>query len=246
MIVANWKCNGSKKMIQDWLKNYMDTLISSTDTYVGIAPPYIYVEHFMNFLIEYGLDIKLGVQDVDKSSGAKTSAISIDMIQDMGCEFTILGHSERRIIFNDSNESIAEKLDKVIDKVNAIYCIGESAEENNTNQTKDILENQLSIINGQTIPSNFSIAYEPVWAIGTGNTPSPEDINDIHKFIKDVVQSTTENNIVPTVLYGGSVNEANAESFFKQNYIDGALIGGASLEGRSFANIVNIFNGKNL
>jgi len=246
MIVANWKCNGSKKMIQDWLKNYMDTLISSTDTYVGIAPPYIYVEHFMNLLIEYGLDIKLGVQDVDKSSGAKTSAISIDMIQDMGCEFTILGHSERRIIFNDSNESIAEKLDKVIDKVNAIYCIGESAEENNTNQTKDILENQLSIINGQTIPSNFSIAYEPVWAIGTGNTPSPEDINDIHKFIKDVVQSTTENNIVPTVLYGGSVNEANAESFFKQNYIDGALIGGASLEGRSFANIVNIFNGKNL
>ena len=246
MIVANWKCNGSKKMIQDWLKNYMDTLISSTDTYVGIAPPYIYVEHFMNLLIEYGLDIKLGVQDVDKSSGAKTSAISIDMIQDMGCEFTILGHSERRIIFNDSNESIAEKLDKVIDKVDAIYCIGESAEENNTNQTKDILENQLSIINGQTIPSNFSIAYEPVWAIGTGNTPSPEDINDIHKFIKDVVQSTTENNIVPTVLYGGSVNEANAESFFKQNYIDGALIGGASLEGRSFANIVNIFNGKNL
>ena len=246
MIVANWKCNGSKKMIQDWLKNYMDTLISSTDTYVGIAPPYIYVEHFMNLLIEYGLDIKLGVQDVDKSSGAKTSAISIDMIQDMGCEFTILGHSERRIIFNDSNESIAEKLDKVIDKVDAIYCIGESAEENNTNQTKDILENQLSIINGQTIPSNFSIAYEPVWAIGTGNTPSPEDINDIHKFIKDVVQSTTENNIVPTVLYGGSVNEANAESFFKQNYIDGALIGGASLEGRSFAKIVNIFNGKNL
>ena len=246
MIVANWKCNGSKKMIQDWLNNYMDTLISSTDTYVGIAPPYIYVEHFMNLLIEYGLDIKLGVQDVDKSSGAKTSAISIDMIQDMGCEFTILGHSERRIIFNDSNESIAEKLDKVIDKVNAIFCIGESAEENNTNQTKDILENQLSIINGQTIPSNFSIAYEPVWAIGTGNTPSPEDINDIHKFIKDVVQSTTENNIVPTVLYGGSVNEANAESFFKQNNIDGALIGGASLEGRSFANIVNIFNGKNL
>ena len=246
MIVANWKCNGSKKMIQDWLKNYMEKLISSKDTYVGMAPPYIYVEHFMNFLIEYGLDIKLGVQDVDKSSGAKTSAISIDMIQDMGCEFTILGHSERRIIFNDSNESIAEKLDKLIDKVNAIYCIGESAEENNTNQTKDILENQLSIINGQTIPSNFSIAYEPVWAIGTGNTPSPEDINDIHKFIKDVVQSTTENNIVPTVLYGGSVNEANAESFFKQNNIDGALIGGASLEGRSFANIVNIFNGKNL
>ena len=246
MIVANWKCNGSKKMIQDWLKNYMDKLISTTDTYVGMAPPYIYVEHFMNLLNEYGLEIKLGVQDIDKSSGARTSAISIDMIQDMGCEFTILGHSERRIIFNESSESIAEKLYEVIDKVDAIYCIGESAEENNTNQTKDILENQLSIINGQTIPSNFSIAYEPVWAIGTGNTPSPEDINDIHKFIKDVVQSTTENNIVPTVLYGGSVNEANAESFFKQNYIDGALIGGASLEGKSFANIVNIFNGKNL
>tara|TARA_B100001093_G_scaffold105299_1_gene97520 strand:+ start:563 stop:1303 length:741 start_codon:yes stop_codon:yes gene_type:complete len=246
MIVANWKCNGSKKMIQDWLRQYMDTFISSTGSYVGIAPPYMYVEHFLNLINEYGLDIKLGVQDVDKSSGARTSAISIDMIQDMGCEFTILGHSEKRIIFNESNENISEKLDIVIDKVDAIYCIGESAEENNKNQTKDILENQLSIIKGKIISSSFSIAYEPVWAIGTGNTPTPEDINDIHKFIKDVVQSSTENNIVPTVLYGGSVNEANAESFFKQNYIDGALIGGASLEGKSFANIVNIFNGKNL
>ena len=94
--------------------------------------------------------------------------------------------------------------------------------------------------------SSFSVAYEPVWAIGTGDTPTPDEINDIHKFIKDVVQSSTENSIVPNVLYGGSVNDANAESFFKEDNVDGALIGGASLQGKSFANIVNIFNGKTI
>jgi triosephosphate isomerase len=96
------------------------------------------------------------------------------------------------------------------------------------------------------MPSSFSIAYEPVWAIGTGNTPTPDEINDIHKFIKDVVQSLSKNSTVPNVLYGGSVNDANAESFFKKDNVDGALIGGASLQGESFANIVNIFNGKTI
>ena len=244
MIIANWKCNGSKKMIQDWSKHYKDTYIPFENTLVGIAPPYIYVEQLINLINAHGLDIQIGVQDIDISSGARTGAISVDMIQDMECQFTILGHSERRTIFDESNESISAKLDSVGNKVQTILCVGESAKENNAKETRNVLIDQLSVIEGKVLPSSFSVAYEPVWAIGTGNTPTPEEINDIHKFIKDDVQSSSENSIVPNVLYGGSVNEANAESFFKQDNVNGALIGGASLQGKSFANIVNIFNGK--
>ena len=246
MIVANWKCNGSREMIQDWLKHYKDTCTPLDKTFVGIAPPFLYVEHLTNLINAHGLDIKIGVQDIDISSGARTSAISIDMIQDMECQFTIIGHSERRNIFNESDKSISAKLDSVGSKVATILCIGESAEENKNKNTKNVLKDQLSIIEGKIMPSSFSIAYEPVWAIGTGNTPTPDQINDIHKYIKDVVQSSSENSIVPKVLYGGSVNDANAERFFKEEYVDGALIGGASLQGKSFANIVNIFNGKTI
>jgi len=246
MIVANWKCNGSREMIHDWLKQYEDAYISFDKTFVGIAPPYLFVEQLKNSINEHALDIKIGVQDIDIASGARTGAISVDMIQDMKCQFTIIGHSERRNIFHESNDTISAKLDSVGSKVETILCVGESAEENNNQQTKTVLKDQLSIIDGKIMPSSFSIAYEPVWAIGTGNTPTPDEINDIHKFIKDVVQSTTENSIVPNVLYGGSVNDANAESFFKEDNVDGALIGGASLKGKSFAKIVNIFNGKSI
>ena len=97
----------------------------------------------------------------------------------------------------------------------------------------------------QELNNSLVIAYEPVWAIGTGNTPTPNNINEIHKFIKDVVQSTSYNSAYPMVLYGGSVNQENAESFFKEEFVDGALIGGASLDGKKFANIINIFNGTN-
>ena len=244
MIIANWKCNGSKKMIQDWSKHYKDTYIPFENTFVGIAPPHIYVEHLKNLINAHDLDIEIGVQDIDISSGARTGAISVDMIQDMECQFTILGHSERRTIFDESNESVSAKIDSVGNKVETILCVGESAKENNAKETRNVLKDQLSVIKGKVLPSSFSVAYEPVWAIGTGNTPTPEEINDIHKFIKDVVQSSSENSIVPNVLYGGSVNDANAESFFKQDNVNGALIGGASLQGKSFANIVNIFNGK--
>ncbi len=122
-----------------------------------------------------------------------------------------------------------------------ILCIGETKEENKMGATKDVLKNQLSVINGFELGKNFKIAYEPVWAIGSGQTPEPKDINEIHKYIKDVVQSISENNHVPDVVYGGSVTDKNAESFFKEEFVDGALVGGASLNGTTFANIVNIW-----
>tara|TARA_B100000963_G_scaffold200072_1_gene174186 strand:- start:3455 stop:4201 length:747 start_codon:yes stop_codon:yes gene_type:complete len=248
MIVANWKCNGSKEMIQGWLKDYKERYFFSKQksTFVGIAPPFIYVDYLSRCIDDINLSISLGVQNIDPSDGARTSAVSLGMIKDFNCKFIIIGHSEMRNIFHETNENISAKLDIVENDFNIILCVGESAEENANNQTKNIIEQQLSVLNARHISPSLTVAYEPVWAIGTGNTPEPNQINEIHKFIKDVVQSSTDNNISPRVLYGGSVNEKNASNFFKEEFVDGALIGGASLNGKSFANIVNIYNGKKI
>ena len=243
MIIANWKCNGSKKMIHDWVKEFKDTYISSNEFYLGIAPSYIHVEHLADLLNLNDLDIKYGVQNIDLSSGARTGAISLDMVRDMECSFSIIGHSEMRNIYGETNKNISGKLDLIDKNLDIIFCIGESAEENFNDKTKEVLKNQLMVLNDRYLTKNFTIAYEPVWAIGTGRTPTPEQINEIHNFIKDVVQSTSSSNTVPKVLYGGSVNENNAQSFFNENFVDGALIGGASLNGSSFAKIVNVYNG---
>ena len=243
MIIANWKCNGSKKMIHDWVKEFKDTYISSNEFYLGIAPSYIHVEHLADLLNFNDLDIKYGVQNIDLSSGARTGAISLDMVRDMECSFSIIGHSEMRNIYGETNKNISGKLDLIDKNLDIIFCIGESAEENFNDKTKEVLKNQLMVLNDRYLTKNFTIAYEPVWAIGTGRTPTPEQINEIHNFIKDVVQSSSSSNTVPKVLYGGSVDENNAQSFFNENFVDGALIGGASLNGSSFAKIVNVYNG---
>ena len=124
----------------------------------------------------------------------------------------------------------------------AVLCIGETKEENDKGITKDVLKQQLDIVKEAELDQSFTVAYEPVWAIGSGLTPQPKDINEIHKYIKDVVQSTSGNNLVPKVMYGGSVTDKNAESFFTEQFVDGALVGGASLNGKTFANIVNIYS----
>ena len=243
MIVANWKCNGSKTMIDSWFKSYIKDYEESNGTFIGIAPPTIYIERVSNIAKENSLQIMTGSQDVDISSGARTGAISIDMILDNNCYFSLIGHSERRELFSENNVDIRKKIIKIMDKTLPILCIGEALEDNNKNLTKDVLREQLEVINNLEFKNKLVIAYEPVWAIGSGLTPDPKDINEIHKFIKDVVQSNTNNSAKPSVLYGGSVNSTNAASFFNEEYVDGALVGGAALDGSSFAEIINLYNG---
>ena len=243
MIVANWKCNGSKTMIDAWFKTYIKDSEESNGVFIGIAPPTIYIERVADIAKKNSLQIKTGSQDIDISSGARTGAISIEMILDNNCYFSIIGHSERRELFSENNIEIRQKIIKIMDKTLPILCIGETLEDNKKDLTKDVLKEQLEVINNLEFKNKLVIAYEPVWAIGSGLTPDPKDINEIHKFIKDVVQSNTNNSAKPSVLYGGSVNSANAASFFNEDYVDGALVGGAALDGSSFAEIVNIFNG---
>ena len=240
MIIANWKCNGSIGMFKSWSADFSKDLLLNDDTYLGLAPPSIYFGDIKSYLTCIPF---IGVQDVDFLNGARTGAISVDMLVDMACNFAIVGHSERRQLFNENNELIKKKIESLNNRIMTVLCIGETKEENQKGSTKNILEEQLGIIKGLELHKSFTVAYEPVWAIGTGLTPEPNDINEIHKYIKDVVQSITANNHIPSVLYGGSVTDVNAKSFFKEQYVDGALVGGASLNGATFAKIVNIYNG---
>ena len=249
MIIANFKSNLLN--FDRWIDDFVNSC-PTVDFYVGIAPPSIYIYEYSNVIKHLSnqnesdhdmCEIAIGAQDVDHSSGSRTGAISIEMLDDVGVEFVIIGHSERREFFHEDNDLIRKKIQAVNEsKIGSIIlCIGETKEENKMGATKDVLKNQLSVIDGFDLGKNFTIAYEPVWAIGSGQTPEPKDINEIHKYIKDVVQSVSTNNHVPDVVYGGSVTDKNAESFFKEEFVDGALVGGASLNGTTFANIVNIW-----
>jgi triosephosphate isomerase len=242
-LVANWKLNGSKEFNTQWALEFFRNFNGKNFSYLGVAPPSIYIDHIKGLLA--GQEIKIGSQNIDlEQSGPRTGEISASMIKDLGCSFSIIGHSERRLLFQETNQMIGQKLIQANNNsIIPILCIGESAEENQSNNTHNVLEQQIvEALGNANKLSSLIIAYEPVWAIGSGKTPNPEQINSIHEMIKDVVQSRFPKIGLESVLYGGSVNIENATSLFDQMNVDGALIGGASLDGREFALIANVFN----
>lgn len=247
IIVANWKLNGSIQEISNFLK-HLKLKISIYLKYntIIIAPPTIYLER----VYKYAKDINffLSAQDVDiHKKGAFTGETSILMLQDIGVQYVIIGHSERRFFHNESNELIAKKF-SLVKSLNLIpiLCIGENASEKNQNQTKKILTDQLDLILkyfGMQAFVNTIIAYEPIWAIGTGISADPIYVQSIHKFIKDYIKKNNANNLEKLIVqYGGSVNSKNAQSFLEQPDIDGLLIGGASLMHKEFVKILQISN----
>jgi triosephosphate isomerase len=231
-------------MLKTWIEDFKIN-VQTIDSNIGISPPYVYLDQLKSILFSNDIDsIQIGSQDVDHSDGARTGAISASMLSDLGCKYTIIGHSERRSLFKEDNKIIEEKF-RCLESYNImqVLCIGESLEEMESGKTLDALNEQItSILKNKTL-NNALIAYEPIWAIGTGKTPTSIQVNQINQCIKDVVQSTTANNYLPKVLYGGSVNSENAAAFFSCENIDGALVGGASLDGKHFAEIVNEFKG---
>ena len=242
-LVANWKLNGSKAFNTQWALEFLKNFNGNNFSSLGIAPPSLYIDHIKAVLA--GHEIKIGSQNIDlEQTGARTGEISASMIKDLGCSFSIVGHSERRLLFHETNQMICQKLIQANNNsIIPILCIGESAEENQSNNTNNVLEQQIvEALGNANELSSLIIAYEPVWAIGSGEIPNPEQINSIHEMIKDVVQSRFPKIGLESVLYGGSVNLENAPSLFGQRNVDGALIGGASLDGREFALIANVLN----
>ena len=242
MIIANWKANGDFESNMVWCDRFARRMSTRGTKSIGIAPSYLHFSQIKNNF--KGYDIEIGFQDIDIEGGARTGSISPLMALDSDCSFCLIGHSERREIFKENNNLISKKY-QVLTKhqIKTILCIGESFEEFKAGKTEKKLQTQIEeCILDNAIQENLIIAYEPVWAIGTGNTPKPKDVNTIHEFIKDVVQSASENNLKPKVLYGGSLNKTNASDFFEEKNIDGALIGGASLDADIFSDIIEIFS----
>jgi triosephosphate isomerase len=234
IVVGNWKLNGSSESTSDYFK-VLQLKASVAPNICGvICPPSLLLSGFPKNTAPF----YLGGQDCSIfDSGAYTGEISALMLKENNCQFCILGHSERRQLFNETNENIQLKIKKLINQnINPIICIGETMAEKKQELTKEILINQIE----SSFPSNSSnneiiIAYEPIWAIGTGLMPTMEEINEIHKFIKNEIKNFKNYK----VLYGGSVKSNNSSDIMNLTHVDGVLVGGSSLDPNEFIKILN-------
>ena len=244
IIAGNWKMNNdlkeSEKLIVD-LKNLLQNEKPNCD--VVVCPPYTSLSEASKLL--KGSQIKLGAQNMHfEENGAFTGEVSASMLKSIGCEYVILGHSERRHIFGESNEMINKKIKKALSAgLKPIFCVGELLEERENGTTNDVVKKQilkgLAEISADDM-KNIIVAYEPVWAIGTGKTASPAQAQEVHEFIRDLIEITYSLEIANDLViqYGGSVKPDNAKELISQKDIDGALVGGACLKADSFVGII--------
>lgn len=239
LIIGNWKMNGdsvSNKVLVNSILNY-----KTTNTDIVICPPAPYLSQVQSLIAES--DITLGAQNVSsQNNGAFTGETSVSMLNDIGCTYSLVGHSERRALFHETNEVIAEKIKQLLNaNLKPLLCIGESLEQRENNETESVIIEQIQEVINLVGLNNFApviIAYEPIWAIGTGKTASAEQAQDIHKLIRDYLNTLDSSLFCDlTILYGGSVNESNAASLIAQADIDGFLVGGASLKADAFEQI---------
>ena len=250
IIAGNWKMNLD---YQEGLTLFSEIANMLNDEITGkqetiVCSPFIHL-HSLVQLAKGNNKIALGAQNAHQAeSGAFTGEVSAKMIKSIGVDYVILGHSERRQYFNETDELLANKIDTALkNELKPIYCIGETLEEREAGQHFDIIKGQLSAGAFHLDAIEFAkliIAYEPVWAIGTGKTASAEQAQEIHAFIRKEISHKYGQELADdiTILYGGSCNPKNAPELFSQPDIDGGLIGGASLKSRDFVDIVKVFN----
>jgi triosephosphate isomerase len=234
IIAANWKMNGSINFINNFLDDLTFENINDQSICIIICPPFTH-----SYLIANKLkNCYLGGQNCSLFlEGAYTGDVSASMLYDVGCQFCIVGHSERRTIFNETNNEVSIKATNSLNNnIHPIICVGETFQQKKDNRTKEVLSKQIiESINGDSNNDNTIIAYEPIWAIGSGLTPSLDEIEDIHNFIKNEIQGYENYKI----LYGGSVKSANSKEILNLNSVDGLLIGGASLNVGEFKKILS-------
>ena len=245
MVAGNWKMNGDSTMTSELVDKIAAGYVDSDSCELLICPPFPLLGLVANKI--QGTSIFLGAQNLSEyNSGAYTGEVSALMLTDAGCQYVIIGHSERRAIMRETNEMIRKKFYAAIDNnLIPILCVGETLEQKEQQLTMEIIEQQLKSVIGDNAASltNAVIAYEPVWAIGTGLTATPEEAQSIHHFIRGIISSISQeiaDNI--QILYGGSVNGGNAKGLFSMPDIDGGLIGGASLTASDFLSIVKATN----
>jgi triosephosphate isomerase len=238
--MGNWKMNGSREEGVQLAKALADGL-NAVNQEVAVCVPFVYLSDIGAELGSSG--IALGAQNVaDQASGAYTGEVSASMLADIGCKYALVGHSERRSYYGDTNQSVAARFCQAQKQnVTPVLCVGETLEERESDKTFQVVDEQLdAVINAAGIEAfaDAVIAYEPVWAIGTGKTASDEQAQEVHKYIR---QRIAERNPAIAdkvqILYGGSVKPDNAKALFAMPDIDGGLVGGASLDAKGFLQI---------
>tara|TARA_Y100000782_G_scaffold38495_1_gene42964 strand:- start:25320 stop:26081 length:762 start_codon:yes stop_codon:yes gene_type:complete len=236
LVAGNWKMNGSTDFINE-LMNDLTANINASNVDVLVCPPAVYLSQVKTLT---GSTVSLGAQTVsEQANGAFTGEISLTMLQDLGCEYVILGHSERRSLYAETDALVADKfIATVASGLKPILCVGETLEEREQGKTIEVVGRQLKAVVDAAGIDKFAdavIAYEPVWAIGTGKTATPAQAQDVHAEIRAIIaEYDTAAAAATRIVYGGSVNASNAAELFANEDVDGGLVGGASLKANDF------------
>lgn len=243
VIAGNWKMNKLPNEAMDFITE-LTPLVKDSENEVIICVPY--TDLFYSLLHTQGTNIKVGAQNMHfEEKGAYTGEVSGEMLKSIGVEYVIIGHSERRAYYGETDETVNKKLKKAISlDLKPIVCVGESLDEREAGKAKEIVTTQTRLalegLENDDVKKTI-IAYEPIWAIGTGKTATKEDANETIKWIREEIQKIYGKDVADSVIiqYGGSVKSGNAKDLFEMSDIDGGLVGGASLDAQEFAKIVN-------
>jgi triosephosphate isomerase len=244
LVAGNWKMNGSRDAVDTLVAEVAAGLAAdrAIDCEVLVCPPSVYLERT---IAACGEAIAVGAQNAEwRDAGAFTGEIALDMIRDCGARYVLVGHSERREYYGETDEVVASKMAACISKgLRPILCVGEKLVERTAGQARAVIERQVAAVAdrlGDVLFAQADIAYEPVWAIGTGETASPQQANEAHGWIRNLAGSAASD---LRILYGGSVNAGNAAELLQEDNLDGALVGGASLKSAGFLTICKAASG---
>ena len=238
LVAGNWKMNGSNDANRALVQGIVAGVPDNKDVRLLICPPFPYISSVAGMID--GSSVSLGAQNMSEhASGAFTGETAGSMLRDVGCDYVIVGHSERRALMGETSKVVAEKFKAALDcGLTPILCVGETLEQREAGQTTAVIDEQLNAVLDEVGIDAFSkavVAYEPVWAIGTGVTASPEQAQEVHRHIRALLESMNADVAAGIkILYGGSVKGDNAAGLFSNPDIDGGLIGGASLKSEDF------------
>lgn len=236
LVIGNWKMHGRLERNRQLLAA-LAPRVAGMKTEIGVAPPSAYLGQVVALL--EGTRLRLCAQDVSRyaEDGAFTGEVSAPMLADIGAHYVLIGHSERRQYFSEGNDVLRTKLEAALNAgLVPVLCVGESLAEREAGHQWPVIERQLQVLDGLSAPE-WVVAYEPVWAIGTGKVATVEQIGEMHRAIAEKLLQTCKGSVKIRVLYGGSVKSDNAEAVLATPHVDGALVGGASLDAEAFEKI---------